>query len=254
MRNTALNSIEKALEILRAFTPENRPLRSVEISHRLGMNKATVNRILITLKKRGFVVQDDATRRYRLGPSTALLGRAVKQSLNGRLVALAKPYLDSLRDKVGETVHLEVLTGGRIFLSYSAKGIRQVTVTPRVGDQMAVNANAGAKVIMAFCPKEMVAKHLAGTLTKFTTKTVTAPSKILQEYEVIRATGLAYDKEEYDEDVHAVAAPVFNHEDRVVAAVVIIAPAFRMSSSIESGSLELLKDAATDISDRLSKL
>jgi IclR family transcriptional regulator, KDG regulon repressor len=249
-----LNSIEKALEILHVFTPDNRPLRSVEISHRLKMNKATVNRILITLKKRGFVVQDDASRRYRLGPSTALLGRAVKQSLNGRLVALAKPYLDSLRDKVGETVHLEVLTGGRIFLSYSATGIRQVTVTPRVGDQMAINANAGAKAIMAFSSQEEIEKGLAGRLKKFTSKTVVALGKIRKEYEEIRTNGFAYDKEEFDEDVHAVAAPIFNYEDRVVAAVVIIAPSFRMNNSIETGSLELLKDTANEISDRLSKL
>ena len=119
-----MNSIEKALEILLAFTPDNRPLRTVEISHRLAMNKATVNRILITLKNKGFVAQDQTTRRYRLGPSTALLGRAVKQSLDGRLVALAKPYLDGLRDKVGETVHLEVLFDDRIFLTYSARGPR----------------------------------------------------------------------------------------------------------------------------------
>ena len=248
-----MNSIEKALEILRAFTPDNRPLRSVEISHRLEMNKATANRILITLKKRGFVVQDDATRRYRLGPSTALLGRAVKRSLNGRVVTLAKPYLDSLRDKVGETVHLEVLTGERIFLSYSATGIRQVTVTPRYGNQTAINANAGAKAIMAFSP-QTIEKALAGRLSKFTPKTVTDPIKIRKEYEKIRTTGFAYDKEEYDEDVHAIAAPIFNHEDQVVAAVVIIAPSFRMSSSIETGSLELLKDTANYISDRLSKL
>jgi DNA-binding IclR family transcriptional regulator len=249
-----LNSIEKALEILRVFTPDNRPLRSVEISHRLKMNKATVNRILIILKKRGFVVQDDATRLYRLGPSTAQLGRAVKQSLSGRLVALAKPYLDCLRDKVGETVHLEVLTGGRIFLSYSATGIRQVTVTPRVGDQMAINANAGAKAIMAFSPQETVQKGLAGPLTKFTTRTRTDTDAIWKEFAEIRAIGFAYDKGEYDEDVHAVAAPIFNHEDRVVAAVVIIAPSFRMSSSIESGSLELLKETASEISERLSQL
>ncbi len=92
------------------------------------------------------------------------------------------------------------------------------------------------------------------TIQKFTTKTVTAPSKIRKEYQEIKTTGFAYDKEEYDEDVNAVAAPIFNHEDRVVAAVVIIAPSFRMSSSIETGSLELLKDTATDISDRLKKL
>lgn len=249
-----MNSIEKALEILRAFTPNNRPLRSVEISHRLKMNKATVNRILVTLRKKGFVVQDEATRRYRLGPSTALLGRAVKQSLSGRLVAMAKPYLEDLRDKVDESVHLEVLTGGRILLAYSAPGVRQVTVTPGVGDQMAINANAGAKAIMAFSSEDMIEKGLACKLKKFTAKTVTSPSKIRKEYEKIRATGLAYDKEEYDEDVEAVATPVFNHEDRAVAAVVIIAPSFRMSSCIESGSLELLKDTAKEISDRLSSL
>lgn len=53
-----LNSIIKALTILLSFTPDNRPQRSVEISQRLEMNKATVNRILVTLKNKGFVVQD----------------------------------------------------------------------------------------------------------------------------------------------------------------------------------------------------
>ena len=249
-----MNSIEKALEILRTFTPDNKPLRSVEISHRLEMNKATVNRILNILKNRGFVVQDEATRRYRLGPSTALLGRAVKKSLSGRLVALAKPYLDSLRDKVNETVHLEVLVGERIFLTYSSKGTRQVTVTPRVGDQMAINANAGAKAITAFSPQEFIEKRLQGKLRKYTMKTITSRNKIREEYAAIRETGVAYDNEEFDDDVSAVAAPVFNHEDRVVAAVVLVAPAFRMSSSIETGSLELLKDSAADITERLSQL
>lgn len=249
-----MNSYEKALQILLSFTPDNQPQQTVEISRRLGINKATVNRILITLKNKGFVVQDNVTRRYRLGPSAALLGRAVKQSLDGRLVSIAKPYLDELRDKVSETVHLEVLYNDRIFLTYSAKGLRQVSVTPSVGDRMAINANAGAKAIVAFCPEEIIEKHLAGPLAVHTTKTVTDPDIIRKEYEKIRETGFAYDKGEYDDDVYAVAAPIFNHEDQIVAAVVIIAPSFRMSGSIESGSLELLKDTATYISDRLSEL
>ena len=82
----------------------------------------------------------------------------------------------------------------------------------------------------------------------------TDPDTISKEYEEIRATGFAYEKGEYDNDVDAVAAPIFNHEDQIVAAVVILAPSFRMSSSIESGSLELLMDTAADISARLSKL
>jgi DNA-binding IclR family transcriptional regulator len=91
-------------------------------------------------------------------------------------------------------------------------------------------------------------------LKKFTVKTEIDPGRIRKEYEEIRTSGFAYDKGEYDDDVYAVAAPVFNHEDHVVAAVVIVAPSFRMGSSIESGSLELLKDTASAISGRLLKV
>ena len=242
------------MEILQIFVPDNQPLRSLEISNRLSMNKSTANRILLILKKRGFVIQDETTRRYRLGPSTAQLGRAVTKSLSGRLVGLAKPYLDAFRDNVGETINLEVLIDDRILLIYSAKGVRQVTVTPRVGDQTAIHANAGAKAIAAFSSQYFIDKGLAGRLEKYTSKTVTDPATIRKEYEQIKATGLAYDKEERDEDVFALAAPIFNHEDRVTAAVVMIAPAFRMNWRIESGPLELLKKTAKDISNRLSQL
>ncbi len=249
-----MNSYEKVLKILLAFTPDNKPLKTVEISKQLGINNATTNRILVTLKNEYFVVQDEKTRQYRLGPSAALLGRSVKESLKGRLVSISKPYLDELRDKVGETVHLEVFQNERIYLSYSAKGNRQLTVTPIVGDRMAINANAGAKAIMAFCNEEIINRLLSGTLAVFTPRTITDPDLIRKEYKEIRKTGFSYDKGEYDNDVYAVAAPIFNHENQPVAAVVIITPSFRMEGSIETGSLELLKDTAMDISNRLLKL
>jgi len=249
-----LNSNEKALQILLAFTPDNRPLRTVEISNKLKINNATANRILITLKNNGFVVQDLATRRYRLGPSVALLGRAVRQSLKGKLVGLAKPHLQNLRDKTGETVNIEVLYDDRILLVYCAKGTRNVIATPRVGDRMEIHVNAGAKVIMAFCSEEIIDQHLTKPLIAYTNKTVTDSEKIRKEYEEIRTTGLAYDRGEYDDDVHAVAAPIFNHENVVVASVVIVTPSFRMNGSIESGLLESLKNTATAISNSLSEL
>ena len=249
-----MNSYEKVLKILLAFTPDNRPLRTIEISKQLGINNATANRILLTLKNEYFVVQDETTKRYRLGPSAALLGRSVKESLKGRLVSISKPYIDALRDKVGETVHLEVFQNERIYLSYSAKGNRQLTVTPNVGDRMAINANAGAKAIMAFCDEKIISRQLSGTLAVFTTLTITDPDLICKEYEEIRATGFAYDRGEYDNDVYAVAAPIYNHEYQPVAAVVMITPSFRVEGSIERGSLELLKDTATDMSNRFSRL
>ena len=73
--------------------------------------------------------------------------------------------------------------------------------TPKTFDEN-VQMKYGAKAIMAFSSPEMINKNLAGSLKKFTTKTVTDSEKIRKEYEEIRNTGLAYDKEEYDEDEH----------------------------------------------------
>ena len=78
-----MNSIEKALKILRVFTPDNRPLRSMEINHRLKMNKTTANRILIILKKRGFVVQED-----RVVAAVAIIVPSFRMSSNIESISL----------------------------------------------------------------------------------------------------------------------------------------------------------------------
>lgn len=249
-----MNSYEKVLKILLAFTPDNKPLRTIEISKQLRINNTTANRILVTLKNEKFVVQDESSRRYRLGPSAVFLDRSIKESLKGRLVSISKPYLDALRDKVGETVHLETIQNERIHLSYSANGNRQLSVIPNLGYRMAINANAGAKAIMAFSNEDIIHNQLSRTLAVFTTRTITDPDLIRKEYEEIRITGFAYDKGEHDNDVYAVAAPIFSHENQPVAAVVIITPLFRMEGGIESCTLELLKNTAINISNRLSKL
>ena len=104
-----------------AFTCHNQEIGTVELSEKLGYHKSTVSRLLHVLEKCWFLWQHPKTRNYHLGESAAEIGRTVIQSLGGHLITIAQPYIDDLRDSVGETVGLEVMSGKSTIMAYSAR-------------------------------------------------------------------------------------------------------------------------------------
>ena len=62
-----IQSIERAAAVMRSFTEAQPELGVTELSHHVGLHKSTVSRILTTLQKEGFVSQNPATGKYRLG-------------------------------------------------------------------------------------------------------------------------------------------------------------------------------------------
>jgi IclR family KDG regulon transcriptional repressor len=247
-----LNAIEKALTVLMSFTSGNHSRGTVELAHKLGMHKATVSRVLKTLQKHGFLDQDPQSRLYSLGPAVASLSQALSRSLEGHIVAIAQPYLDDLRGKANETVHLEVTAGGHTYLAYAARGPQPLSVSATVGERTWPNIHAGAKAITAFAPPKRMERLLAGELPRGTRRSITDPELLMAQYKQIRQTGIAYDRGEFDDHIHAIGAPVFNFESRAVGAVVIIGPSFRMEQNGDEGELiQNLKETAAAISARL---
>ena len=101
-------AVEKALRILMAFIPHNEKTAALALSKKLGLHPSTANRLLKVLKKHGFVEQDPETKKYYLGRSILFLSQAVIESLNTDLVSIARPFIDNLRDRINESVGLEV--------------------------------------------------------------------------------------------------------------------------------------------------
>jgi DNA-binding IclR family transcriptional regulator len=246
-----LKTIEKALLVFKCFAEGNSSLSTTELSKKLGTNKATMSRVLSTLKKHDFLEQDPSTRRYRLGSAMAQMARAVNRNMNGEVVAVAKPIVDQLRDEVGETVHIEVRSGNNIYLAYAAVTPNPVSLTITVGDQVMPHAHAGAKAIVAFSEPDEIERWLRRDLFPLTKNTVTDPDELREIYGKIRQTGVAYDWEEYLQEINAVGAPIFNHEDIPVAGIIIVVPSYRMGKKWDSHFISKLKKAANEISKGL---
>ena len=239
------------MEILLAFTPYNQEMGTVEISKKLGFHKATVSRILFILIRYGFLQQNPQTKKFMLGPSIINLGWAINQFLDTNLVHIAKPYIDHLRSTLKETVVLEVLAGNSTVMAYIAEGPRPVRIAGSIGDRIPIHAAAGAKAILAFSPHEVRDSILNGEMPRFTPNTITDPEMLKRQLQDIRRQGFSFDNEEIDVGINAVGAPIFNYEEKPVAAVVVAGPSPRVTWDGDSPIVSPLKDTAAKISAQL---
>lgn len=244
-------AVEKALRILTAFLPRNERMGSVALSRKLGVHPSTTTRLLKVLKKHGFVEQDPESKQYFLGRSNIFLAQAVIDSLNTQLVSIARPHIDSLRDRIKESVGFEVWAGDTTMLAYIAPGPQLVQISASPGARMPVHVAVGARVILAHLPSEIVNNLLDRELKRYTPNTITDPQVLKRQLGEIRRKGIAFDLGELDLDVHVMAAPVFDYRSKPVAAAVIASPAYRMESHMRGDTVSLLRETAARISDRL---
>ncbi len=245
------NAIEKAVDVLMLFAPSNRELGVAEISHRLGLHAATASRIVRTLTGRGFLQQNRHTRKYHLGPAVMALANALYRSLRTEMVQLARPYLEELRDALGETVVFEVWSDTATYIAHVEEGPQRVRIAGTVGDRLPPHAAAGAKAILAFSEEEMVERVLKEGMPRLTPHTLTREEDFKRSLKVARKRGYAVDREEIDLGINAVAAPVFDHRARAVAAVVVAGPSPRVTGAAGTEHVRLVKETARKITLRL---
>jgi DNA-binding IclR family transcriptional regulator len=88
-------------------------------------------------------------------------------------------------------------------------------------------------------------------LQRLTERTIVEPAALHAELAKVRREGYALNNEEMMPELVALAAPVFDHRDQVVAAVSISAPSFHVPAERVAFFAALVKDTANDISRRM---
>ena len=246
-----LNSVEKVLKILSVLAKREEGMATGEFSEELGFTKPTVSRLLQTLSKHDFVRRNPSGKKYVLGKSAFDIGRSAYGHIGSQLASIAGPYIDALRDSVGESAVLEIIAGMNTLLVYRANGPHIVGIFPRVGTMIPAHVSPGAKAILAFSPPAIVDQILKTKLHRYTPKTVIDPEVLKKTFKEIKRKGFALAFGEYNIDVNAMGAPIFNYEKNPVAAVVITMPVYRTKHHVQSKLVSLLKETAARISHQL---
>jgi DNA-binding IclR family transcriptional regulator len=245
-------SIIRAVNFLKVLIPHNQPVGTNQLSQEFSLNKSTVSRILNVMKENGLLYQDPGTKKYQLGPLVAEMAMALNRSLDSHLISIAQHFLDALSVDTGEGVALEVLSGKSSILAYQMPTRKTLQVSVSLGERLPVHVAAGAKIIMAFSDPDFVEKLLDKKLMRFTPNTITDAEVIKKNLIEYRRRGVAFDHGELDEDVHTVAAPVFNYKKIPIAAAVVVVPTTRMGNKQEKAKLaHAVKKTAKLISSKL---
>lgn len=248
-KNIEYSSVQKAIAIILSFIPENKPIGTLELSKKLGYNKSTISRLIQVLAHFELVQKDKQTKKYSLGRTAAMVGMAVEGSQFGRLTELSQVHIERLRDFTGESVCLEVILSGRTKVMVQSIGPPPLSVT--FEDSLPINVAAGAKAILAFMDQKVADNILNDELIKMTEDSIIDYEAFKSHLKDIKEQGFAYDHGEANKDIHAIAAPVFNHLGRPIAAVSICVPSSRVNKILNSRLIKKLKETTHQISGEL---
>src|SRR5262245_37302695 len=247
----AVKSVAKVLAILEHLGAARRPMSGSDIARATGFNVSTAFRLVQTLVARGYVEQEPGHRSYVLGPRLYQLAAAYLKGND--LATLARPHLEALRDVVGETVYLVILSQGELVQLCKADGQHGVSASVLPVQREPAYCTATGKVLLSGLPPEAFGKYLASVrFHAYTTQTITSRARLEREIEFVRAQGYALDVEEYAENLCCVSVPVRDPASGSIAAAVSVAmPKLRFKRTLVPRWRALLDEKAGLISPQL---
>ena len=246
--NYPIKVLNKTFSILGILFQHDSPMNMTEISEKLELYPSTIHRVLDTLKYWGYVEQDPNTQKYQLGLKLLELGMAKLHQID--LAREAAPYLKELVNQCNETVHLGVLKEEEVLYLAKEESSQTIRMCSYVGKRAPIHCTALGKTLLAYLPEEEKRKILEQKgLPRFTENTITDKEEFEKELNRIKKQGFALDRGENEKDVYCIAAPIKNYQGKVIAAISISIPVYRIDITKQN----YLKEALIEITKKISK-
>jgi DNA-binding IclR family transcriptional regulator len=248
--NNAKGILFRYAAVLDAIAARPDGLSLTETMQATGLPRGTLHRLLGALQEVGYLANRDSRKIYVLGPRLLrLLHLGVSPASAD---AVAKPILDGLVEKLGETAFLARLSGDRVESFATAVPNRDGQSHVHPGRDMPIHAAASAKAIFAFQEPSLIKRALQRPRVRFTEDTRVDVAQVRQDLETVRNKGYAVCANELDPGVLSYAVPVPVEGAGVLYSVGLVGLSARLGRYSEAQLASDLRAAAQSISARLS--
>lgn len=246
--------LERGIRLLTLFSQEEPELSAAEITRRLGLPHATVYRILRTLESCGLLRRSD--RRYALGPRILTLGYQYLSTQS--VVDVARPELERLRDRTGMAANIGVLDERSVVYIAHVPSLRPIGTRMQIGARLSAHTSSMGRVLLGALASDELSKLYHGV--KFQpsdSETVGSLADLKAQLARDREAGYVVNYGFYDERGYyqyglvAIAAPLFDHTRKVVAAVNVSGPSDSVPAEDARG---FIKDELCAAAKRISRL
>src|SRR6185312_12165297 len=144
----SITALQRGLQLLTLVGGSAEALSAGDIVRRSGLHPSTVHRFLTNLEIAGFLVREDSSHGYQLGPICITLGRAALDRLDVRRICL--PYLQELNRTTRESIHLTVRQQMTAVYVEKMEALEPLRIFSQVGARVALHCTGVGKVLLAF--------------------------------------------------------------------------------------------------------
>jgi len=218
--------LERAMNLLLCYEEDNSEFGVTELAEKLNLHKATVHRILKTLELEGLIQQNRLNGKYYLGWRLISLGTLALENFSLRSQAI--DLMEDILEEYQETVDLAVLQEEAILYVEVLESPQPVKIAARPGRRLPAYCTATGKAFLAFSSEEIRTRLFPREFKSYTESTILDAETLNKDLDTSCMRGFAISKEEFEIGIHAVAAPVYNHNHDVEAVIAIAGPSYRM--------------------------
>lgn len=243
---SGVQSVERVFELLELITDAGGEVTLSELSSSTELPLPTIHRLLRTLVQLGYARQLP-NRRYTLGPRLIRLGDGASKQLG----ALARPQLQSLVDRLGESANMAVLDHDMAVYIAQVPSLHSMRMFTEVGRRVNLHYTGVGKAILAQLPEETVRGIVgrAGLVTP-TAQSIDNVADLLVDLRKILERGYAIDDGEQEVGVRCYAVAVPNAP--TPTAISVSGPVSRVDENFGARAIPLLQDVAATISRDLA--
>lgn len=200
-----IQSIERGVEVLRAFGGRQGSLSVADIAARVDLARPVVRRILLTFAHLGYA--ESAGGLWSLTPRILELGSGYFAASS--LPEISYGYMVDLVERTGETCSIGVLDGMDVIHVARVEDRRPLPDSVRIGNRLPAHATAIGKVLLARLSDAELEELLETTpLEVHTPATVTDPAALRARLEDVRANHYDISMEELHPGQVAAAVPI----------------------------------------------
>lgn len=244
-------ALERGLRILGEFGRDSRSLSAPELARRLDLPRSTVFRLLSTLESMGFIERGQGSNEYRLGMAVLRLGFEYLSSLE--LTELGQPVLSRLCDETRYPCNLVVRDHRSIVYVAKVTPPAPLVSSVKVGTRLPAHATILGRVLLGdLSLPELRALYPEDRLETFSENT---PKSVLDLFNLVqqdRERGHVAGFGFYESSISTIAAPVFDHSGRTVAALGTTVSTGHVEPARLDSLVEAVKAAANELSQLLN--
>ncbi|WP_329410413.1 IclR family transcriptional regulator [Nocardia vinacea] len=246
-----LESVDHALRLVQLLR-DTGAVRLSDAAAELGVAPSTAHRLFATLMYRGFAVQDE-NRRYHPGP--AMGAGPARRGWTREFTELARPQMEALAARCGETVNLVIQVGTQVRFLLSAESSEILRVGDRQGQVLDAERTAGGKILLAELPRDVLAqlylRHPRWTAASPVPGDRTMPpdqfEAFTRELAGCRKAGFAVNLQQTEVGVAAFAMAIHNHAGHVLGALSVASPVERYQKHLRGSLLAQMRRSIRSI-------